>query len=173
MNRVFRALLLLSLVASACSARPTIADESFVEAMLPHHDLGLELLDQAGFRASDVRLRRLVFEMSGYHRHEVELLSERRNDWGLAAASDFPGRISSNELARLNAAQGGDYDELWLELMIRHHEGAIEISRAAINGRASQEISRLAGNIITVQTSEVEQMRALLGQLVAETTTTP
>lgn len=57
--------------------------------------------------------------------------------------------------------------------MIRHHEGAIEMSRAAINGRASQEISRLAGNIITVQTGEVEQMRALLSQLVAETATTP
>jgi uncharacterized protein (DUF305 family) len=47
------------------------------------------------------------------------------------------------------------------------------MSRAAINGRASQEISRLAGNIITVQTGEVEKMRALLSQLVAETATTP
>lgn len=172
MNRAVRTFLLLTLIVSGCSSRPTLADESFVESMLPHHDLGIELLDQAAVRASDVRLRRLVFDMRGYHQHEVEMLSRRGDDWGLTAASDFPGRITSNELTRLSATQGGKYDESWLELMIRHHEGAIEMSRAAINGRASREISRLARSIITVQSGELEQMRALRFQLVAETATT-
>ena len=140
------------------------ADRMFVSQMIPHHHLGRDLLDRATTEVDDVRVRRLIFEMGGYHRAELHDLERWAEDWGVEVATDHPGRVDPARLDAFSGRDDGSYDREWLRLMIEHHEGAV-ILATTWGGRASEPVSRLAGELARVQSAEMERMRALLDEL--------
>lgn len=133
--------------------------------MLPHHHLGMVLNDLAAQHSSDVRLRRLVFEMTGYHSSEVELLGSWADEHDVEAASEFRGRIPDDELASLRASRGAEFDLKWLDLMIRHHRGALEIAAAQTESGAAEELRELAESVLKIQGAEVVSMQELMTSL--------
>jgi uncharacterized protein (DUF305 family) len=83
-------------------------------------------------------------------------------------APAMPGMASAEEMARLAAAQGTAFDRLFLQLMIRHHEGAIAMVRAlfASPGAGQEsEMYRFASDVDADQRAEIARMRALLGAI--------
>ena len=75
----------------------------------------------------------------------------------------MPGLASTDELARLSDARGTAAEVLFLQLMVRHHRGGIEMATAAQNSdTASAPTRRLALSMITEQGDEVGQMTLLL-----------
>jgi uncharacterized protein (DUF305 family) len=87
-------------------------------------------------------------------------------------AVDMPGMLTPRELAQLERATGPTFDRLFLEGMIRHHEGALTMVAEffATPGAAQEpEIFRLASDVDADQRAEIRRMRALL----AAATTTP
>ena len=77
--------------------------------------------------------------------------------------SPMPGLASSAELGRLSDARGTVAEVLFLQLMIRHHRGGVEMATAAQNsGTASAATRRLALSMITEQGDEIGQMTLLL-----------
>lgn len=167
-----RALVLgFGLVLSSCGGpasktAPTDVDELFVAEMIPHHHLGMELIDQATRRVDDTRVRRLVFEMSTYHQSELDQLHAWAARWKVSAATDFPGRIDAVRLAELAALSGSDYDRRWLEVMIEHHEGAIDIAERQIDRGSDDGSIDTAESIRRVQAKDIEEMSSLLEVLV-------
>lgn len=153
----------------ACGQNPSTLDRAFVASMIPHHQLGLELLDEAELNATDVGVRRMVFEMHGYHHGDLSKLNEWAGEWRVIPVHDFPGSISEAELNELQAQSGSEFDIKWLELMIHHHEGALTISEAAQQGGATSEVNVLAKTVSEVQSRELVQMRELLKDLCAKT----
>jgi uncharacterized protein (DUF305 family) len=150
------------LVATACrEPSRTAADEWFVAAMVPHHRLGLELMSIAERSADDVRLRRLVFEMSGYHHDELHELDGVLRRWRLAEAEEFPGRVDLARSAELAERPGTHSDVMWLDAMIEHHEGAIVLARQVIETGSRSDLRSLAERIIDVQQAEIDEMRTL------------
>jgi uncharacterized protein (DUF305 family) len=152
---------------SCGGAEPNAADRLFVAEMIPHHHLGMELVDQATRRVDDTRLRRLVFEMSSYHVSELEQLHEWAKKWNVEPAVDFPGDITKSELADLAALDGRNYDLRWLELMIEHHEGALEISERQIIEGSNDTSIDMAETVDDVQRREIADMEDLLGDISA------
>lgn len=147
----------------------TASDEDFVSAMVPHHRLGIEMLEHAVPRVDDVRVRRLVFEMSGYHDDELHQL-ENHLAHG-AEATIFPGWIAPDRLAALDDRTGPEYDVGWLVLMIEHHEGAIELATdelARITRDADPARHDFASRIATTQRAEIDEMQTLVVSLCAE-----
>ena len=147
----------------------TASDEDFVSAMVPHHRLGIEMLEHAVPRVDDVRVRRLVFEMSGYHGDELhQLEGHLARD---SEATVFPGWIAPDRLAALDDRNGPAYDVDWLLLMIEHHEGAIELAAdELIRVSRDSDPARhdLAVRIDATQRTEIAEMKTLVRSLCAE-----
>lgn len=158
------------LVLAACSSEraPSTGDRAFVGDLLPHHHLGMALVDEATTRSADVRLRRLVFEMGSYHGREAALLQRWTDDWGLDDAADFPGHVSTTDLERLAALSGTAHDIWWLHLMIQHHEGALVIARSAVGSAGLSEVDDMAATVERVQSAELVAMNDLLAELCGE-----
>lgn len=129
--------------------------------MIPHHLVGVKLLDDAAIRTNDVRLRRLVFEMQGYHHAEIHELEAMADEWSVAPRDVFPGYIGTADFADLARASGVDYDVRWLNLMIRHHDGALQLANDALQSSASSRISKMAESTLLTQSREVSFMRRL------------
>ena len=153
----------------ACGSRsPSSADRVFVAAMIPHHHLGMRLLDEATQRSSDVRLRHLVFEMGNYHSTELAQLDQWATSWGVSPAANFSGSIPEPQLEILNTLRGLEHDTEWLSLMILHHEGALTIASAVSPANSLAAVRTLASSIRVAQTQQIVEMRALLDELCGE-----
>ena len=133
--------------------------------MIPHHHLGMVLVDEATVHADDVRLRRLVFEMSGYHHSETGLLEDWADGVGIEPAATFPGDLPRTEVGQLADLRGVEHDTWWLYLMIRHHRGALTIADAQIAEGTVEKVREMAVSVRMVQAAEVEQMETLLDSL--------
>ena len=160
----------------ACRDQPATwseADRVFVSRMIPHHHLGMVLTDLAAQRAADVRLRRLVFEMSGYHQSELGLLDGWARGRGISESKDFPGDLADAEIDALAGTAGEVFDRFWLELMIRHHEGALQIAAEQIDSGTVAEARDLARSVARVQSGEIAEMERLLGELCGAAGVTP
>ncbi len=126
--------------------------------MIPHHNVGLELLQIGQLRSHDVRLRRMIFEMGDYHHQDLHALEMYAQDWEVFELQNFDGNIKNKELARLRSLQSREHDLMWLQLMIRHHEGALVIARRVLESGGNANLQTMARSVITVQADEIVQM---------------
>jgi uncharacterized protein (DUF305 family) len=74
---------------------------------------------------------------------------------------DMGGMLSDEELAELSTAKGSTFDRLFLQGMIAHHEGAIDML-SMIKNSTNSEVKKLYDDILTSQSAEIEAMKALL-----------
>ena len=77
--------------------------------------------------------------------------------------SSMEGMMTAEEMDQLATMTGGDFDAMWLEMMIEHHEGAISQSETVKSAGANPDVAALADQIITAQQAEITEMQALLG----------
>lgn len=159
---------LLALIIGCGAAEPSQVDLSFVAEMLPHHELGLQIIEIGQYRSSDVRLRRMIFEMGSYHHAEMHVLESLADKWHVAIAQTFPGSIPQSQLDALQTREGNAHDISWLHIMIQHHEGALVIAQQALLGAKIGEIRSMAVNVIVTQSEEIAKMRLLLTALCPE-----
>lgn len=147
------------------------ADVAFATGMIPHHQQALELAEVAAERAADPKVKDLAGRIEKAQDPEIEQMSDWLRDWGQpvptpggghAGHSGMPGMMSDAEMGSLMKASGAEFDRMFLEMMIRHHEGAIEMAKAEQTKGANAEAKQLAGSIATSQSAEIEEMRDLL-----------
>ena len=75
---------------------------------------------------------------------------------------DMEGMASEADMARLAKARGDDFDRLFLELMVDHHQGALAMVDEVVRDGSDQQINELATGISADQTAEIQRMRTLL-----------
>ncbi len=138
------------------------AEAEFVAAMVPHHRLGVELLQIAEPRVNDVRVRRLVFEMASYHDADLHHLDHYLSGWSLLEAEVYPGWLDPERVRALERLSGAEFDVAWLQAMIEHHEGALDLAGHFLEEGGRKDLVTLATGIIEVQSRELAQMRHLL-----------
>lgn len=80
------------------------------------------------------------------------------------ASAPMPGMMSAQDMATLQAAKGSEFDTMWLQMMIQHHQGAIDMAKTELNQGASTDAKDLAQKIIDGQQAEITEMKGLLGQ---------
>jgi uncharacterized protein (DUF305 family) len=160
---LFIAALCVALV-SACGSqpKPNSADQTFVAQMVPHHQLGIEMIDSAVLRSDDVRLRKLVFQMQSYHEHELHQLSSLLQQWEISPAETFPGSIDPSRLAAIDQLSGPAYDIAWLNAMIEHHEGAVAIGKMQMKLGQIPDLIDVAKKVVTTQQAEIIEMQRIL-----------
>lgn len=158
--------------AAAWSAAPphTHADVEFMQSMIPHHQQALVMTRLASERAASEAVRQMALRMRISQRDEIELIrrwlaARGEPDAGAHGAMLMPGMLTPEEMERLANATGSRFDALFLELMIRHHEGAITmVERLFATSGAAQgtEIFQVASDVESDQRMEIDRMRRVL-----------
>lgn len=168
--------------AAAGEARHTDADVRFMHGMLAHHAQAIAMTDLVPGRAESEAIRLLARRIEISQESEIDLmrrwLSERGESQvppepsGHAGAhdahADVPGMATEEEMARLAAARGAAFDRLFIELMIRHHEGALVMvaDLLAMDGAGQEpELFQLLSHIDADQRAEIARMQNLSTQL--------
>ena len=74
------------------------------------------------------------------------------------------GMMSDEEMASLEMGSGKDFDRLFLEMMIRHHEGALAMATTETDNGTFAPARRLATQITTSQQAEIDEMEGMLSR---------
>jgi uncharacterized protein (DUF305 family) len=148
------------------------ADVSFAQEMMPHHKQALELTDLARDRSTDPVLLELAAGIAAVQGPEMGQLADMLRGWGEnpdadmghGAHASMPGMVDDATMSRLRSLDGRDFDTLWLESMISHHQGAIEMARAEIADGQNAGAKEMAQHIADTQQAEIDQMQQMLGR---------
>lgn len=138
-------------------------DIMFAEMMIPHHQQAIEMSDLALQNSKDPEVLKLAQQIKDAQAPEIEEMKS----WG--ASSDahmghmMDGMLSDDEMADLRMATGPEFDRLFLEGMIKHHEGAIDMAEMVIDSRKA-DVAALAKAIIEAQRTEISTMKELLNR---------
>ncbi|NKS52224.1 DUF305 domain-containing protein [Rhodococcus hoagii] len=74
------------------------------------------------------------------------------------------GMMSAEQMRALENAKDAEFDKMWLELMIAHHQGAVASSEQILQTGESEQVRQLAQQIVSSQQAEIAQMEALLNK---------
>jgi uncharacterized protein (DUF305 family) len=167
--------------AAARAAAPLFTPDQlmFLSHMIVHHEQALEMAAMVPSRSRREDFIRYARYLDGAQRVEIDqmkgLLREAR-ERGLEIprhemTGDPPmsGMLSRAQMAALAAANGAEFEKLWLLGMIYHHEGGLAMAREQQeqqfeNGRQTYGIDVLVDDIIEVQRAEVAKMKGWLTQ---------
>ena len=83
---------------------------------------------------------------------------------GMDGMDEMPGMMSSDEMTALAQASDVDFETMWLQMMIEHHQGAIEMATTEETNGAFPAALDLARSIIGSQQTEIDTMEELLGR---------
>ena len=166
MKRVI--VLFLALLITGCASESNSGyssqDIMFAEMMLPHHQQAIEMSDLALKNSTNPEVLALAQEIKDAQTPEIEQMKS----WGASSMAHMghmmDGMLSDEELSDLAAATGSSFDKLFLEGMIKHHEGAIDMAEMVIDSKNS-EVAALAKAIIEAQRAEISKMKELLNAL--------
>ncbi len=161
----------------------TPADVAFVQSMIPHHAQALEMTELVVDRTSRADIPLLAERIEISQQDEIGLLERWLTDRGERIPDAhshhggmglMPGMLTDEQLAQLENATGAEFDQLFLQSMIYHHQGAVVmVDDLLTGGKGGQEpaVFQLAQHIDSDQQIEIARMNSLLRQLA--TTPTP
>jgi uncharacterized protein (DUF305 family) len=149
----------------------TEADVRFMHGMIPHHAQALDMTGLVLERTENEHIRRLAQRIEISQRDEIARMRRWLQVRGEPVPDErhrgtlMPGMLTEEEMARLSAAQGSEFDRLFLELMIHHHEGAlVMVDDLFTTDGAGQEaeIFLFASHVDADQRAEIARMRGML-----------
>lgn len=191
-------LLLITLIASACSDDPATTDDagdagsftdtdvSFLQGMVPHHSQAVEMAELVPDRtAHPEELGELADTIIATQQEEIDTMNglleqagedpvETGDDMGAMdmggeetedadldmGGMEMSGMMAPEDMTALTEAEGDAFDGMFLEMMVAHHEGAIEAAQQVQEAEdGNPAVATLAGEIIAAQEAEITQMQ--------------
>ncbi|AZG46317.1 DUF305 domain-containing protein [Gordonia insulae] len=156
---------------AAQSASHNDADIKFNQMMIPHHEQALAMAALVGERTDTPAVRELADRIENAQQPEIDEMAARLTAWGVPADDGGPhgghamaGMMTEDEMSALTAARGTAFDTLWLEGMIRHHEGAVAMADDELDRGIDARSRELAARIKAAQQAEIDEMNALLAK---------
>lgn len=166
---------------TAAQAEHAHDDVAFMQMMIPHHAQALTMSQLARTRAQAPAVRAMARRILAAQRPEILTMGAWLADRDLAvpSASDEPadfdhgehghatmhGMLSAEQMQALEDASGAEFDRLFLEGMIQHHQGAIDMADVVAVKGSDVQVTEIANDIVVGQAAEIERMRTLLARL--------
>jgi uncharacterized protein (DUF305 family) len=147
-------------------------DVAFATDMIPHHQQAVELSAMVPDHSTNDQLVALAKQISAAQQPEINVMKVFLVQWNenphtnsghSGHGSTMQGMVDSATMTKLTSLNGAEFDRLWLESMISHHQGAIEMAKAEIANGDNVDAKTLAKNIVTTQEAEIGQMKQMLG----------
>ena len=165
------------------SVLDTGADAGFARDMQTHHHQAVEMAFLVRDRSEDPEVRTLAFDIITSQQQQAGQMYGWLVQWGLpqtgprqpmawvggdhgghGADGPMPGMATDEQLDELRSAQGVEAERIFLQLMIDHHRGGVEMARAALADARTDEVLTLAGAIERAQATEIELMESMLAE---------
>lgn len=155
------------------------ADVTFVQGMIPHHSQAVDMAELAADRASNKQVKDLATRIQQAQGPEIEQMQGFLAAWGMpesgAGSMDgmnhggnsdqgmagMSGMMNDDQMQQLQDAQGAGFDRMFLQMMIEHHTGAVQMAKTELADGQNQDAKDLAQKIIDAQQSEIAEMQAL------------
>jgi uncharacterized protein (DUF305 family) len=162
---------------------PGAVDVGFSRDMARHHLQGVEMANLAQDHSTDPAVRGLAFDIATTQTNQVGRMQGWLALWGYSPtggdvmawmggmdhgdhAADgsnlMPGMATEEELANLRSLQGTAFDIEFLRLMMRHHQGGLEMAEYAQAHGETVVVRTLARSIAESQTAETRLMSGML-----------
>ncbi len=154
------------------------ADVTFVQSMIPHHEQAVVMAKMATSRASSTAVKQVAAKIEAAQAPEITEMTGWLKAWGKDTGSGssghdmsdmggnaMPGMMSDTDMATLAKSNGSAFDQMFLTMMIRHHQGAIDMAKTEQMDGKSPDAIRLAKQIAAAQTAEITLMTSLLNSL--------
>ena len=152
------------------------ADVTFAQEMIPHHQQAIEMAELAESRADSDEVKELAADIEAAQGPEIETMTGWLESWGEdvpdegmsgmdhgdMSSDDMTGMMTDDEMADLEATSGAGFDQMFLTMMIEHHEGAIEMAQTEQSEGEFPEAVAMAKEIATTQAEEIQTMQDLL-----------
>ena len=158
------------------------ADVAFAQGMIPHHMQAVAMADLALKNASSKDVTALAKQIKAAQDPEIKTLNGWLSAWGKTTSSSSDktggmdpgsdttmggdtngmGMMSTQAMSDLEAAMGAEFDKMFLEMMIEHHKGAIDMAATEKSDGKNADAKALADQIITAQKAEITTMESLL-----------
>jgi uncharacterized protein (DUF305 family) len=153
----------------------TATDVRFMQGMIGHHAQALEMTALLPSRTGREDMRLLARRIELSQADEISLMQRWLATRGQAlpdphahhvqGAVLMPGMLTPEEMRRLEAASGREFDRLFLELMIRHHDGALTMVNDLFSSAGAgqdPEIFAFASDVDADQRIEIDRMSTML-----------
>ncbi|MFF5160999.1 DUF305 domain-containing protein [Streptomyces sp. NPDC000348] len=149
---------------------PNSADVSYARMMIQHHAQALEMTGLVPDRAGSSKIVKLAERIAAAQQPEIEAMKGWLKSHGRAERDDghghdhatMPGMATQAQLKQLRAADGTAFDQLFLTLMITHHQGAITMATDLKGQGNNIRMEEMADDVVAQQTSEINRMRDLM-----------
>jgi uncharacterized protein (DUF305 family) len=159
----------------------TLADVRFMQGMIGHHAQALTMSALVPERTQRRDFHLMAERITLSQVSEIDQMKRWLQTRGESLPAEdahvhaamghgelMPGMLTEAELTQLKNARGTEFEKLFLQLMIKHHEGALQMVKQLYATPASgqePELFILASDVDADQTAEIRRMRALLSQL--------
>lgn len=147
----------------AASGAGQAVDLAFVQEMVPHHESAVDMAVIAKGRSDRPEIRRLADAIITTQRAEIsqlQAIATRLQDAGVQAGSLGVSDHMMGMHGDVSALETADpFDLAFLDDMLPHHQGAIEMSRVVLDRGADPEVRALAQAITAAQAKEITQMQ--------------
>ncbi|WP_225831439.1 DUF305 domain-containing protein [Streptomyces sp. NK08204] len=167
--------------ASAMQGSHNAQDVSFAQGMIPHHRQAVAMADLTASRAKSQSVKDLAAKIKQAQDPEINTMSGWLKAWGEKvpdgsmpgmesmpgmghSASSMPGMMSADDMDKLKGLSGDPFDKAFLQMMISHHRGAIEMAKTEQAKGAYGPAETMAKSIVTSQSAEITEMNKMLGK---------
>ncbi|HUR08273.1 MAG TPA: DUF305 domain-containing protein [Nonomuraea sp.] len=155
-------------VAATAAGSPSAndADVMFTQMMIPHHEQAVEMAGLASSRVRDGQVKELAAKIKADQEREIHTMKGWLTAWGKPEMSvhmghEMPGLLSEKVMKQLKSAKGQEFDLLFVQGMIAHHNGAVAMARTEQADGAHPEVKKMAAHMVIHQRSEVGQLQEI------------
>ncbi|MFC9998745.1 DUF305 domain-containing protein [Nocardia sp. NPDC127526] len=163
---------------SAQAATRTDFDEDdvmFLQMMYPHHAQAIEMAKMVPSRSQNQELLTLAQNIEQAQGPEMQQITTLLTAFGKGAPSPtttghegghggMTGMMTDDQMKTLATLSGAEFDKQWLQMMIDHHTGAVDMANAELTDGVNPDAKAMAKAIITGQQTEIDQMKTMLRQ---------
>jgi uncharacterized protein (DUF305 family) len=146
------------------------ADVAFATGMIPHHAQAVTMAEMAATKATNSDVKTLAATIKAAQAPEITEMSGWLTGWGQPVPDTAMGNggmamgdgmMTDAEMTQLSHATGAAFDRMWLQMMIKHHQGAVAMATTELASGSNGDAKKLAQAIITSQKAEIATMQKL------------
>ncbi len=142
-------------------------DAMFLQMMIPHHAQAVVIAEYALTNSKNEQVLKIAKQIKSDQAVEITQMKKWLTDDGLSTAvghsmAGMAGMLSDSQLNTLKSGKGFAFDNLFLNNMIEHHQGALQMVGMIENSKVAA-LRDFATAISTAQQAEIDQMQKLLG----------
>jgi uncharacterized protein (DUF305 family) len=141
-------------------------DRNFIEQMIPHHDSAIAMAKLAKEKSKHDEVKTLADNIITSQTAEINTMKQWYEDWygtdvpAVATNNMWGGHMMSDQASTDSLNTASDFDEAFLSQMIDHHQMAVMMANMLNIATNRSEMKKLANDIITAQTKEINDMQS-------------